>query len=155
MGASLVYDGLVVHAICRERRLAHLALNDRLKEAESLAVFSSNAASLCSAPRRYPSVSISLPSSSSAQPVLQLLPLRLAQRGHLLLGHVVRALDLVERVVRVLLELLADLVDLLLSAQTLLVFHLVQPAGLVRGVSGLEAALRVAVDLVIVALGQV
>jgi len=93
--------------------------------------------------------------SSSTQPRLQLLLLRLAQLGHLLLGHVVSSLDLVERVVRVLLELLADLVDLLLPAQALLVLHLIQPAGLEGGVGGLEATLGVAVDLLAVALGQV
>jgi hypothetical protein len=86
---------------------------------------------------------------------LELLLLCLAQLRHLLFAHVVRALDLVERVVRVLLELLADLVDLLLPAQALLILHLVQSAGLECGVGGLEAALRVAVDLVVVALGQV
>jgi hypothetical protein len=106
-------------------------------------------------PNNIQSISIRLFLFSSAQPVLQLLPLRLAQLGHLLLAHVVRALDLVERVVRVLLELLADLVDLLLPAQALLILHLVQSAGLECGVGGLEAALRVAVDLVVVALGQV
>jgi hypothetical protein len=55
----------------------------------------------------------------------------------------------------VLLELFADLVDLLLPPQTLLVFHLVQPPLLESGIRGLEATLGVAVDLVVVALGQV
>jgi hypothetical protein len=100
-------------------------------------------------------LSSQLSSRSSTQPRLELLPLRVAQLGHLLLAHIVRALDLVERVIRVLLELLADLVDLLLPAQALLVLHLVQAAGLESGVGGLEAALGVAVDLVVVALGQV
>ena len=93
--------------------------------------------------------------SSSTQPVLELLPLALAKLRHLLLGHVVRALDLVEGVVRVLLELFADLVDLLLSPQSLLVLHLVQPPLLECGVGGLEATLGVAIDLVVVALGQI
>lgn len=92
---------------------------------------------------------------SSTKPVLQLLPLAVPQCLHLLLGHVVGARDLVERVVRVLLELLADLVDLLLPPQTLLILHLVQPLLLKRVVSGLESALGMTVDLVVVVLGEV
>lgn len=46
-----------------------------------------------------------------------------------------------------LLKLLADLIDLLLPAQTLLVLHLLQPALLVSVIGGLETALGVPVDL--------
>jgi hypothetical protein len=99
--------------------------------------------------------SLNLSISSSTQPILELLPLALAELRHLLLGHVVGTLDLVEGVVRVLLELFADLVDLLLPPQALLVLHLVQPPLLESVVGSLEATLGVAVDLVGVALSQV
>ena len=101
---------------------------------------------------RYPDRALK---SSSTKPVLQLLPLAVPQCLHLLLGHVVGARDLVERVVRVLLELLANLVDLLLPPQTLLILHLVQPLLLKCVVSGLESALGMTVDLVVVVLGEV
>lgn len=99
-------------------------------------------------------VSSRLLASSSAQPVFQLLLLAFAELLHLFLGHVVGTRDLVERVVRVLLEFLADLVDLLLSPETLLVLHLVQASLLVSVVGGLETSLGVAIDLVVAALGQ-
>jgi hypothetical protein len=85
---------------------------------------------------------------------LELLLLCLAQLRHLLFAHVVRALDLVERVVRVLLELLADLVDFLLSAQAFLVLHLVESPLLESGICSLEAALGVAIDFVAAALPE-
>lgn len=56
---------------------------------------------------------------------------------------------MVEWVVGVLLELLADLVNLLLSSQTLLVLHLLQSSLLKRSVCSLEAPLRVAIHLVL------
>ena len=54
-----------------------------------------------------------------------------------------------------LLEFLADLLDLLLATETLLVLHLFQAAFFVLSVGGLEATLGVAIDLVVVALGQI
>lgn len=52
-----------------------------------------------------------------------------------------------------LLKLLANLLNLLVPAQTFLVLHLVQPSLFVGGVSGFEASLGVAVDFVGVAAG--
>lgn len=54
-----------------------------------------------------------------------------------------------------LLKLFPDLIDLLLSPQALLVLHLVESALLECSVRGLEAALRVAVQLVLVVGGDV
>lgn len=54
-----------------------------------------------------------------------------------------------------LLKLFADLVDLLLPPQTLFVLHLFQSPLLESVVGSLEATLGVAVNLVVVALGEV
>ena len=89
------------------------------------------------------------------QPPLLIRLGRIPNSRHILPRGIVRSINLIERIVRVLLKLLPDLLDLLVPPQTLLILHLVQPALLVRGVRGLEAALRVAVQLVLVVRGDI
>lgn len=71
-------------------------------------------------------------------------------RCHVLSCRVVARVHLVKRIVGVFLKLLPYLVNLLVAPQALLILHLVQPALLVRGIRGLEAALRVPIQLVLV-----
>lgn len=88
--------------------------------------------------------------SSTSEERLFLGLLAIPQRSDLFLGHIVRSMYLVERVVWVLLELFANLIDLLLSPQTLLVLHLFQSSLLESSICCLESPLGVAVDLVFV-----
>lgn len=62
--------------------------------------------------------------SRTTKSLLDLCLFVLADGLHILSCAVVGSIDLVERVVGMLLEFLSDLLDLLLAAQTLLVFHL-------------------------------
>jgi hypothetical protein len=76
-------------------------------------------------------------------------------RLELVLGRVVCRRHLVERVLRVLLELLPYLVDLLVPAQTLLVLHLLESSLLILSICSLESSFGVAVELVLLFGGQV
>lgn len=89
------------------------------------------------------------------QPPLLIRLGRIPYSGHILPRRVIRRINLIERIIRVLLKLLPNLLDLLVPPQALLILHLVQPALLVRRIGRLEAALRVAVQLVLVVGGDV
>lgn len=71
-------------------------------------------------------------------------------RSHILPCRIVSRVDLVERVVWVLLKLLANLINLLLPSQTLLILHLLESPLLERRICRLEPALGVTVQLVLV-----
>ena len=88
--------------------------------------------------------------TSLRQQRLLLLPLLRLYLLELLLARIKPAGNLVERIVGMLLEFLANLIDFLLPSQALLVLHLVQPAFLESGVRSLEPSFRMSVDLVLV-----
>lgn len=89
------------------------------------------------------------PSACTTESLLLLVLLGLLNRLELVLGCIVCCRDLIERVLRVLLELLPYLIDLLVSPQTLLVLHLLESPFLVLCVCGLESPFGVAVELVL------
>ena len=79
---------------------------------------------------------------SSSQPCLGFFPLLGSDLLDFLLGSVELRADLVERVLGALLEFLPDQIHPLLPPEAfILPLHLRQPAGLVRGVGGLEPPL--------------
>jgi hypothetical protein len=79
------------------------------------------------------------------EPSLNLLPLLVAQPSQLVLRTIEASGNLVERVIRVLLKLFSNLLDLLVPPQPLLIFHLVQSALLELRVCGFEPSLRVSI----------
>lgn len=95
--------------------------------------------------RRCPKPAETLRTPTLHQPALNLLPLLLPERLQLVLCAVEPARNLVERVVRVLLKLLANLLNLLVPPQALLVLHLVQSPLLEGGVGRFEPSFWVAV----------
>jgi hypothetical protein len=84
------------------------------------------------------------------QPLLLIRLGRIPNSRHIIPRRIIRRINLVKRIIRVLLKLLPNLLDLLIPPEALLVLHFLQPALLVRRISRLEAALWVAVQLVLV-----
>jgi hypothetical protein len=84
------------------------------------------------------------------QPLLLIRLGRIPNSRHIIPRRIIRRINLIKRIIRVLLKLLPNLLDLLIPPEALLVLHFLQPALLVRRISRLEAALWVAVQLVLV-----
>lgn len=87
------------------------------------------------------------------QPSLSLLPLLLANLPNLLLRTVKLSANLIERVFRALLKLLAYQIDSLLPPQPLVfLLHLRQPSRFIRRISSLEPPLRMSIYLLGIAI---
>lgn len=89
-----------------------------------------------------------IPSRSTAQTLLLLEPLCLFEFGKLFLCRVVCHCRLVLWVVGVLVELLSDQLNLLVTPEAFLILHLLQSSLLVGRISGLVPPFRMSVDLV-------